>query len=247
MPDALVAVVHVITTVSDVTTMPSYQVQWVAQHVPHTEQRDSHDATHVCRHSQEKFVQAYLKQTDKIPPANMFNAKGNNAARLFNQWGSFLTRLLPRPTGRAYPDVVAVGHNLEISWNRKFMPIDGTSASAPIFAGVVSLVNSQRVSHSMPPLGFLGPLLYTTAGTREEGQFVLLLLLLLLVQCATSLTLAQFCCWQRRTQVPSMTLRLVITSVVPKASLPSAARPATRCHNCSTNTSESTQTHTVIR
>lgn len=151
----------------------------------------------------------------------------------------------PPHTGRAYPDVVAVGHNLEISWNRKFMPIDGTSASAPIFAGVVSLVNSQRVSHSMPPLGFLGPLLYTTAGTREEAQIVSLLLLL--VRCATSLTLAQFHCWQRRTQVPSMTLRLVTTSVVLKASLPSAARPATRCHNCSTNTSESTRTHTVLR
>lgn len=37
VPDALFAVVIVITTVSDVTTMPSYQVQWVAQHVPHTE------------------------------------------------------------------------------------------------------------------------------------------------------------------------------------------------------------------
>lgn len=151
-----------------------------------------------------------------------------------------------RPTGRAYPDVVAVGHNLEISWNRKFMPIDGTSASAPIFAGVVSLVNSQRVSHSMPPLGFLGPLLYTTAGTREEGQFVLLLLLLVR-WCGPPSHLHKLRCWQRRTQVPSMTLRLVTTSVVLKASLPSAARPATRCHNCSTNTSESTRTHTVIR
>lgn len=42
--------------------------------------------------------------------------------------------------------------------------MDGTSASAPAFAGLVSLFNHARVSQQppLPPLGFLNPLLYQT-------------------------------------------------------------------------------------
>ena len=39
----------------------------------------------------------------------------------------------------------------------KFTAVDGTSASAPIFAGVMSLINSELLNHGLPQLGFLLP------------------------------------------------------------------------------------------
>ena len=38
--------------------------------------------------------------------------------------------------------------------------IGGTSAAAPTFASIVSLLNDARISKRLPPLGFLNPLLY---------------------------------------------------------------------------------------
>jgi len=38
--------------------------------------------------------------------------------------------------------------------------LDGTSASAPIFAGVVTLLNDARLNAGKSPLGFLNPMLY---------------------------------------------------------------------------------------
>ncbi|CRG83830.1 tripeptidyl-peptidase I [Talaromyces islandicus] len=60
--------------------------------------------------------------------------------------------------GRAYPDVSAQGEHLYIVVNGKGLLVDGTSASAPIFASTIALLNAQR--SPLPPLGFLNPLLY---------------------------------------------------------------------------------------
>jgi tripeptidyl-peptidase-1 len=40
------------------------------------------------------------------------------------------------------------------------IPVDGTSASAPIFGGLVSLLTDIRLKAGKPKLGFLNPLLY---------------------------------------------------------------------------------------
>ena len=42
----------------------------------------------------------------------------------------------------------------------KMMPVDGTSASAPIFAGIVALLNDIRLNRGQPRLGFMNPWLY---------------------------------------------------------------------------------------
>eukprot|EP00026_Physarum_polycephalum_P004295 Phypoly_transcript_04313.p1 GENE.Phypoly_transcript_04313~~Phypoly_transcript_04313.p1 ORF type:complete len:710 (+),score=100.16 Phypoly_transcript_04313:49-2178(+) len=92
---------------------------------------------------QEDFVANYLTTlTDygALPPSEYFNSKG-----------------------RVLPDVAMVGHNLLIAQRQKFMTIDGTSASAPVFAGFVSLLNDIRHSAKRPPLGFLNPILYQIA------------------------------------------------------------------------------------
>eukprot|EP00035_Acanthoeca_spectabilis_P039121 m.59220 g.59220 ORF g.59220 m.59220 type:complete len:1014 (+) comp9451_c0_seq1:84-3125(+) len=62
--------------------------------------------------------------------------------------------------GRGYPDVAAVGHFCNTIQNGALTPMDGTSCSAPLFAGMVSLLNSQLASQGKPPLGFLNPTLY---------------------------------------------------------------------------------------
>ena len=49
-------------------------------------------------------------------------------------------------------------------------PTDGTSASAPIFAGVISLLNAARIDAGKAPLGFLNPLMYSAAA-NVTGSF----------------------------------------------------------------------------
>ncbi|KAF1823912.1 tripeptidyl-peptidase 1 precursor [Dissoconium aciculare CBS 342.82] len=62
-------------------------------------------------------------------------------------------------SGRGYPDVAAQ----ETIWNSKLQVSTGTSASAPIFAAVISLLNDARIAEGRPPLGFLNPWLYSKA------------------------------------------------------------------------------------
>jgi len=65
-------------------------------------------------------------------------------------------------TGRGYPDVALAGHNYEIVVGGITQIESGTSASSPVFAGFVSLVNSARLAAGKPPLGFLNPALYAS-------------------------------------------------------------------------------------
>lgn len=39
-----------------------------------------------------------------------------------------------------------------VALNGSFIPVDGTSASAPIFAGIVSLLNDARIQAGKPVL-----------------------------------------------------------------------------------------------
>lgn len=90
---------------------------------------------------QKRFVENYLtNHADLLPPDSAFNR-----------------------TGRAYPDVATVGHNLMVAFQGQFIGVDGTSASAPIFGGIVSLLNDVRARNGKPMLGFLNPLLYKIA------------------------------------------------------------------------------------
>jgi tripeptidyl-peptidase-1 len=62
--------------------------------------------------------------------------------------------------GRAYPDIAAYGQNVQVVASGKTQSVSGTSCSAPIFAGVVSMINHELMSVGQPPLGFLNPWLY---------------------------------------------------------------------------------------
>jgi len=64
------------------------------------------------------------------------------------------------PSGRGYPDVALMAHNYIIAVDGSPEAVDGTSASTPVFAGMLSLVNSQRVAAGKSTLGWVNPLLY---------------------------------------------------------------------------------------
>ncbi|THH29194.1 hypothetical protein EUX98_g4996 [Antrodiella citrinella] len=63
-------------------------------------------------------------------------------------------------TGRAFPDVAAIGENVEINLDNEFGLVAGTSCASPIFASLISLINDRLAAAGQPSLGFLNPFLY---------------------------------------------------------------------------------------
>lgn len=68
---------------------------------------------------------------------------------------------LYNPAGRGFPDIAAQGVDYHVFSQDKDVLVSGTSASAPMFAALISLLNNARLAHGKPPLGFLNPWLYS--------------------------------------------------------------------------------------
>ncbi|KAK4121515.1 tripeptidyl-peptidase-like protein [Parathielavia appendiculata] len=64
-------------------------------------------------------------------------------------------------TGRAMPDISAIGSGFQILMGGENGQVYGTSASTPVVAAMVALVNDARMRAGMPSLGWLNPLLYS--------------------------------------------------------------------------------------
>lgn len=92
-------------------------------------------------------VQHYLKTVpaSKLPPA-----------------GSYA------PGGRATPDVALLGEGYQVVAGGKVQGVGGTSASAPAFAGFVSLLNEVRTKAGKPAMGYLNPFLYQNAAAFRD-------------------------------------------------------------------------------
>jgi tripeptidyl-peptidase-1 len=71
--------------------------------------------------------------------------------------------------GRGYPDVAAYASNFPILINGAYANEFGTSASAPVFAAMVTQWNDILLSQGRPPLGFLNPWLYAMAEQYPEA------------------------------------------------------------------------------
>jgi len=67
--------------------------------------------------------------------------------------------------GRGYPDVALVGHLYPIVVGGSEQVKDGTSASTPVMAAIIALVNSRRLANGKPSVGFANPALYSWAAT----------------------------------------------------------------------------------
>jgi len=71
-------------------------------------------------------------------------------------------------SNRGFPDVAAHGHRFLVIDKGRTASLSGTSASAPVFAGVVGLLNAARRAQGKPPLGFLNPWLYSNAAALND-------------------------------------------------------------------------------
>ncbi|EON68559.1 hypothetical protein W97_07817 [Coniosporium apollinis CBS 100218] len=63
--------------------------------------------------------------------------------------------------GRGFPDLAAQALSFPVVDQGVEVLVGGTSASAPVVAAIVGLLNSARLSANKPPLGFLNPWLYS--------------------------------------------------------------------------------------
>ncbi|XP_056408981.1 tripeptidyl-peptidase 1 isoform X2 [Hyla sarda] len=90
-------------------------------------------------------VSKYFTSSVKMPPGSYYNR-----------------------SGRAYPDVAALSDNYWVVTNRVPIPwVSGTSASTPVFGGILSLINDQRKKRGLSTLGFLNPALYRLGGATD--------------------------------------------------------------------------------
>ena len=82
-----------------------------------------------------------------------------------NQYVANHPKQLPgfNPAGRGYPDVSALAQSYMVNLGGNFYQVSGTSASAPVVAGMISLINAQRVAKGASLLGFVNPYLYKNA------------------------------------------------------------------------------------
>lgn len=95
-------------------------------------------------------VSAYLQDSSiPKPPAAAFNA-----------------------SNRGYPDVAAMGNSIVLYMkdNDGWITEGGTSASTPIWGGMLSIINSHLYAQGKQPVGFVNPLLYKIAA-EDSGAF----------------------------------------------------------------------------
>jgi len=93
---------------------------------------------------QTSVVQAYLKSGVALPPSTYYNA-----------------------SGRAYPDVAAIGTGVVI-YQGGIQVVGGTSASSPTWASVASLLVAAAYEKTGKPLGLLNPLIYQAAAASPS-------------------------------------------------------------------------------
>lgn len=70
--------------------------------------------------------------------------------------------------GRGYPDVAALANNYMVASNRKWTSVSGTSASNPVFASIITLINSERMHVGKTSVGFINPVLYSNPGVVND-------------------------------------------------------------------------------
>jgi tripeptidyl-peptidase-1 len=105
---------------------------------------------------QDKAVKPYLKKLGSLRKSYSM------PLRLWNRcWlPTHIDKGLYNPSGRAYPDISAQGLYFQFVWNATNGVISGTSASTPLMASILALVNDALIASGKPTLGFLNPWLY---------------------------------------------------------------------------------------
>ena len=71
-------------------------------------------------------------------------------------------------TTRGYPDVAANGANYVVAVDGQITLIYGTSASAPTFGSIITLINEQRANSGKGSVGFINPTLYANPSILND-------------------------------------------------------------------------------
>ena len=74
-------------------------------------------------------------------------------------------------SGRAGPDVAAIGHNLWLVYLGQWIALDGTSASTPLWASLLTYANQDRLNKGLGLLGPANPWLYNVSGATAGHVF----------------------------------------------------------------------------
>ena len=93
-------------------------------------------------------------------PSYQEDAVSTYLEKLGSQWSG-----LYNASGRGFPDVAAQSENFMIYDYGELVSVDGTSCAAPTFAGVITSLNSIRLSQNKTSLGFLNPWIYSTGSS----------------------------------------------------------------------------------
>jgi tripeptidyl-peptidase-1 len=75
--------------------------------------------------------------------------------------------------GRAYPDISLLGYNYLVAIDSTLYQLSGTSASSPVFAAMISLINARRKSLGKSRVGWINPTLYSLYEDDPEGVYVI--------------------------------------------------------------------------
>ncbi|CAK7198369.1 hypothetical protein SEUCBS139899_001030 [Sporothrix eucalyptigena] len=86
-------------------------------------------------------------QNDSIN--SYLNYLGDSKAGLYNR------------TGRGIPDISVIGSHFGVIWGGVPSATSGTSASTPVMASMLALINDQRLKAGKPSLGWLNGALYS--------------------------------------------------------------------------------------
>lgn len=98
---------------------------------------------------QNSFVTSYTKlMASSLPPLTAYNS-----------------------TNRMYPDVAALATQVPLTTGGKSFLAGGTSASAPEFGALISLINDHRLNNGLKQLGFINPRLYAAAAQHYSELF----------------------------------------------------------------------------
>lgn len=97
---------------------------------------------------QTQAIDAYFNQTAQVQPKRGYNR-----------------------FGRGYPDISLLGTKYATIVNGDWVYQYGTSASTPVLAGMISLINSIRLKQNMSTVGFINPSLYSAGYNGSYGYF----------------------------------------------------------------------------
>lgn len=109
------------------------------------------------------FSNMFTAESYQLPTLAAYHAAHTPTFALVNSSQPYNTT----PTARGYPDISANGYQYSIYSNEKPDLFSGTSGSTPMVAGIIALINDERMAAKTPDgnpvkgsVGFINPMLY---------------------------------------------------------------------------------------